>query len=199
MHVNGKRFALPLLLPLIVVVVTDCCCCWLLLLLLADWLHCCQKCWAALSGESKAEKEFDANDENAMTNGLDADVDVDADANVAGLAYYGEKWNEMKWNGSCELHTFYWQRAHEWFDNKSENRNAEIWAGQAHWNGTAAHTQAHNHTHTGTHTETHSHWARRTWKEKRSQWIFITTKRRRGKLNQSNRMQSTSQFKWKLL
>lgn len=43
MHVNGKRFALPLLLPLIVVVVTDCCCCWLLLLLVvvvavADWL-----------------------------------------------------------------------------------------------------------------------------------------------------------------
>lgn len=148
-------FFLLLLLLLLIVVAVDCCCYWLLLLLLADWLHCCQKCWAALSGESKAEKEFDANDENAMSNGLDADVDVDADADVAGLAYYGEKWNEMKWNGSCELHTFYWQRAHEWFDNKSENRNAEIWAGQAHWNGTAAHTQAHNHTHTGTQTLKH--------------------------------------------
>lgn len=44
-----------------------------------------------MSGESKAEKEFDANDENAMSNGLDAYADVDVDADVAGFAYYGEK------------------------------------------------------------------------------------------------------------
>lgn len=144
-------FCLLLLLLLLIVAVVGCCCCWLLLLLLTDWLHCCQKCWAALSGESKAEKEFDANDENAMTNGLDADVDVDAD--VAGLAYYGEKWNEMKrklWAAHVLLAAstrMIWQQI--W---KPKCRNLS--RASALKRDSCTHNHTKTHTHTGTHRDT---------------------------------------------
>lgn len=112
-----------------------------------------------------------------MANGLDIDAD--------GFAYYGQKWNEMKWNGSCELHTFYWQRAaHEWFDNKSENRKMQKseQGMSAMKRGTAA---------VRTHTQNKNKPNQTNMKRKTLAMNFYNHQTmRRVELNQSNRMQS---------